>query len=437
VDLPVLLFSLALAVFTSIIFGLTPALHLVRRRGSTALRSGQREGNPGGHRVRGFLMATQIAITVALLVGTGLLGSTFQRMQQNDTGLPVETGISVPLSLDRYSFDRRRVIARAIRTNLEAIPSVSSAGSSNVTPFSGGNTSVSIAVEGRANTPENVPYVRWRAVGEGYFHALNARPVAGRLLEAADFRDAAEPVVVLGENLARRLAGTPRSAVGRRIAMGWNGTNWNRVVGVVQDVEDVAVTNNLPLTFFFPGEGGMSQLAFLVQLSDGGSSPPAAAIRQAVWDVDPTLPVPTIEPLDQSLGRVVDAPRFNVIVVGVFAGVALVISVMGVYGVTLFSVSQRSREIGVRIALGARPRRVVGMVLRHGLLLSALGILGGLVLAMALSRTIESLLYQTSPLDGAVLVAACLVTATASAMATWLPARRAGHTDPVQVLRTE
>jgi predicted permease len=439
IDVPVLLVALGLSLATSVIFGLAPILHVSRHESASVLRGGPRGAGPAGGRARAALVGAQVAITVTLLAAAGLLASTFQQMRAVDTGLPVDTALSVPVVMSgpRYENGARQQAVRQIRERLEAIPGVAAAGTTNIVPFSGANSSVNVAVDGRVNTPESAPFVRWRAIGPGFFEAAAVMATSGRLFQAADFGGRTEQVVVLGESLARRLAGGAAEAVGLRIAMGWDGTNWRRVVGVVPDIEDLAVSDEAPLTFYFPAEGAMATTTFLVRLESAATVPPMQDIRRAIWEVEPALAVPTIDPLRSRAFRSVAAPRFNLAIVGIFGAVALVIAVMGVYGVTLFSVHQRRREIGVRIALGARPGGIVRMVLGRTLAIAGVGAVAGLGIALALAGTVESILFRTSPRNPWVLIAAAAVAGTAALAAAWLPARRAGATNPVQALRAD
>jgi ABC-type antimicrobial peptide transport system permease subunit len=217
--------------------------------------------------------------------------------------------------------------------------------------------------------------------------------------------------------------------------MGWDGTNWRRIVGVVDDIEDLAISESSPLTFYMPVEGGLPTVTFLVRLESAAMAPPADEIRQAIGAVDPSLPVPVLESLDAGAGRSVAAPRFTLAIVSIFASVAFVIAIMGVYGVTLYSVQQRTREIGVRLALGARPAAVVRLILGRVAAIAAVGVVTGLVLAGALSGVLDALLFRTSPRDPVVLAAAAVLAGGAALVATWLPARRAARVDPTTAIK--
>jgi ABC-type antimicrobial peptide transport system permease subunit len=216
--------------------------------------------------------------------------------------------------------------------------------------------------------------------------------------------------------------------------MGWDGTNWRRVVGVVRDIEDIGPDEEPPLTFYFPGEGGMSAVVILFRTAAGSAPPAATAIRDLIHDIEPDLPVPAIERLDLRARRQLAGERFYFTIVGSFSIVALLLAVMGVYGVTRFSVAQRIREVCVRIALGAQPRDVVQLLLGRSLVMAAAGVVAGLVLALALTTTIESLLFDTSARDPWVFLAAAVISGAACAAATWLPARRAARISPAGIL---
>lgn len=438
VDGPVIVVALVMAVATALLFGLTPVLHVLRRDPMDALGTGGRTTTGGSARLRAFLVGGQVAVTVTLLAGAALLATSFLRMRSRDTGLPIDRTWVVPLMMSgtSYDFQSRRTAAREIRERLEALPGVAAAGVTNIRPFSGANTATNLNVEGRPSSPDEAPFVRWRIVDQSYFAAMEMAPIEGRLFRSSDFDEESEAVVVVTRSLARRLFGDePGAAVGRRIATSWNGTNWRRIVGVVPDVEDVAISLEPPRTLFFPAVGGWSQVVFMVRFD--GDPLSRRRLQEAVWQVEPGLPVPVVEPLSAALDDVVATPRFNLFILAIFAGVALVLAVMGVYGVTLFAVRRRLREIGVRIALGSREGEVVRLMLGRGLRVAGLGTAAGVLLALGLSRFIETLLFETAPRDPGALLAAAVVALVASGLATWLPARRASRVDPVEVLAAE
>jgi predicted permease len=434
-DMWATLFAAGVGVVTGVIFGMTPVAFAAKRDPASALRTGRGLAGGPGERVRSLLVAGQVALTVALLVGAGLLGSTFLRLQLTDTGLPVERVWSVPLMMARYSVEERASAAGAVRRRLAALPGVRAAGSTSTLPFGMGGTVNTIAVEGRPSTAESAPFVRWRLAGEGFFDAIDAHALEGRLFEPVDFRADAEPVVVVGSSLARLVAGDERSAVGRRIAIGWDGTNWRRIIGVVRDVEDLRPQEQPPLTFYLPGVGVMSTVVMLVRV-EGPPAIDATAIRDAIHDLEPGLPVPSVERLEQSEDRRLAGERFQFLLVAAFSLIALVLAIIGVYGVTRYSVTQRVREVCVRMALGARPADVVRLLLGRSLVTAWCGVAAGLVLALALSTTIESLLFRTSARDPLAFLGAAAIAALACLLATLIPARQASRTPPATMLST-
>ena len=434
----VVLFAVGVALACALLFGLAPVLHLLR----DALSARAGRGHGGGRasdRVRHALVAGQVALSLTLLVGAAALGRSFLALQDVDAGLPLENAVVVPLMMsgDRYTMDERAVARTAMVDALEALPGVEAVGSTNVLPFSGMNTVVNINVEGRPTTPDRSPFVRWRAVSPGFLEAAGKIPLAGRGLRPADFDRDAEDVVVLSATLARMLFDDPADAVDQRIAMSWNGANYRRVVGVVPDLEDQSVREAAPALFFFPDPGMLTWVNMLVRFEDGAAAPSAAAVREAIWSVDPGLPVPSVERLDERFRGSVAGFGFNLLVMGVFASVALVLSLLGIYGVVLFAVERRTREIGVRMALGARPEGVVRLVLAQGLRLAGAGVAVGVVLSLVLARYLDALLFRTdatAPLQ--IAVPAVLLALTALA-ATWLPAHRATRIDPREALGAE
>jgi len=434
----VIVLTTVISLVTGLIFGLLPAFGS-KRSETNALRSGARTTGRAGERLRRALVAGQVAATVALLVGAVLLGTSFLRMQNTDVGFKLASTQVVPLMLsgDRYSPEERRAATDAIRARLEAIPGVSTAGYSNVRPFSGMNTSVSLTVEGEPTSPEEAPFVSWRLAGPGYFQTAGLERRAGRLFEPLDYDTDAAQVVVLTQALAELLFDSESSAVGKRIAMGWNGTNWRTVIGVIDDFQDTRVAEEPSRTFFMPANGGWAWTNFLVRSESSSTAPSAQTIREAIWSVEPTLPVPSVQTLEASHDAVIAGPRFNLTIMTVFGVVALLLSVMGVYGVTLFAVSRRTQEIGIRLALGAKPESVVRMLLLQGVRLAVIGVGTGLALAVALSGFVESLLFDTPARDPRGLLIAGAVAFLAVVGSTLLPALRATRIEPSTALAAD
>lgn len=433
----VILFSAAVALMAAVLFGLTPVLHVLRD--ALSARGGAGTTGGKGHRLRGALVTAQVALSVTLLFGAGALGRSVLALQEADPGLPTEHAAVVPLMMsgDRYTQDERRATRDAIVGALAGLPSVVGVGSTNVLPFSGMSTMIDVNVDGRPSDPDTAPFVRWRAVSSGFFEATELTPMAGRTLQGSDYDEDGEMVIVLTEAMARLLFGDPRAAVGERIGMGWDGRNYRRVVGVVRDVEDRALEAAPPPVFFIPDPGVMPWVNLVLRFRPDVPAPSERMIREAVWSVDPGLPVPSVQSLGDRFHESVAGYGFNLLIVASFAAVALILALLGIYGLVLFSVERRTREIGVRIALGARPERVARLVLGQGFRLTAAGIAVGIALSAALARFLQALLFGVEAAHPLHFGAPAVILAVVALAATWAPARRATRIAPREALVSE
>jgi putative ABC transport system permease protein len=436
IDSLVLLFAVAVTMAAGLLFGVAPAAHALRVDVRGALAEDGRTTTGRSDRLRDLLVSAQVAVAFALLVGVGLLVSSLARLNAEDPGLAVSDMLVVPLVLpwDRYDTDDRTRVLRETEEHIAAIPGVNAVGFVNIAPFGNWNTAVDLSVEGMTFPDDAAPFARWRTVTARYFDAAGIRIVAGRALELGDGGpgdDAGAAVVTVA--MAERIWGSVANALGRRFAMSRNSTNWMRVVGVAANVEDRIITEASSPLFFFQ-DGGWWDAMTLIVRAEQSAAALAPAIRQAVWNVDADLPVPTVEPLSDRLGRQAAGPRFRMMLMSAFGVVALTLALMAVYGVTHLAVSRRTREIGIRLALGAHLGGIVRMMLAHSIVLALAGIALGIVLALTGARAMHALLFRTSPLDPTVLVGAAVLVLGASLLAAWIPARRALRVDPVSVL---
>jgi len=432
VDGGVLAFAAFVAGLAALVFGFAPAL--------AASASGIREAAAGlrttgaKSRTRDVLVVAELALAMTLLIGAGLLVSSFLRLQRADLGLDTEL-VAVPLALPqgRNQGELGRLVL-AIEERVAAIPGVVAVGATNVSPLSGGSTAIDLSVEGRASGPGETRSARWRSVTPGFFRASGVALVRGRALRPADYATDAEAVVVVTGALARDLFGK-EDPIGRRIAMGVNGDNWRRIVGISEDVRDVALAEPPQPTFFMP-ELGWPWMTLLVRAQRDPAAL-ATPVRKAIWSVNANLPVPTVEPMSARVATAVLRPRFQMIVMAGFALVALLLAAVGIYGVISQLVASQTREIGVRLALGAAPAGILRRVLTRGATLVGAGLLLGAVASFALARTMGSLLFETEPADPLTFLGVAGVLAAVGLASVLLPARRAARVEPLRALRAE
>jgi putative ABC transport system permease protein len=438
----VLWFAFALSVVTGLLVGALPALSLVRRRGSTSLSAmdlhqASRAGTTG---VRRALVVAEVALSMTLLVGAGLVIKSFNRLVHVDPGFDAENLVYVSLNLPAYAYDApgaRLSFFRDVEERLSAVPGVEAASLAGGLPPNGAySVRVELSAEGQDASQEGQPFFLPRVhVQGGYFEVMRIPLVAGRTFDATD--DAESRSAIVDVDLARFLWGE-ESPLGKRFRWEEDG-DWHTVVGVVGDVKLLGQDDRMGTFEIYhplvPSEM-RSFMSFAVRTS---LDPPEVmpAIRAAVWELDPDQPITVLETADRALAESVDEPRFLVTLMTIAAALALALVAVGVYGVLSFAVGQRTRELGVRVALGAPTSGLRRMVLRDGLLLTGVGVAIGLGGAIGLSRVIRSLLFHVEPTDPVTLTVVAGVMIATAAVACYFPARRATKVDPMVVLRAE
>jgi putative ABC transport system permease protein len=448
----VLLFATGVACFAGLAFGLLPALHLARPNLHTALRAGARVLAPGGQRMREVLLIGELALATMLLVGAALLFASFSRLRATDIGFAPENVLAVPVALtsryyagcppegDECSRDagNERLLAfmRSARERLEAMPGVRRVGATNITPLAGGSTGMEIRAEGYtpANASESA-WADWRAVTAGFFEASGLPIVRGRGFTLAEEADGTGGVIV-SETLARRYW-PDQDPLGKRIAFGTRSENWQTVIGVARDMRDTQLDVDPRQVAYLPYGAIVWPSMTLLIRTDRNPDALTNEVRRVLWSIDPALPLPDVRPLNSYRMEALAGSRFSLLLMGVFAGSALLLGILGVYGVTYFSVMRRTREFGVRLALGARRREVLAIVLRGATRPVLIGVLLGLGGARLLSGVVEALLFGTSPVDARLYAAAGVVLAAVALCASALPAWRATRVDPRQALAAE
>jgi len=439
-DLTVLGFTLAITALTGVVFGIIPALRFSAPNVTAALGGGGRAGIEGGSRtrLRATLVVGQVALTLVLLVGAGLLLRSFARLSDVDVGFRSDGLLTMEYRLPRNKYPegaQQWEVHRRIVERVREVPGVRRAALVRGLPFSGNGGNADLEVVGQA-PPEKPPRARANTVDTAYFETMGIPLLRGRVFDDHDV--AGSPLVaVVSRSLAERLW-PGADPLGQRIRfLGQEPPPVAEVVGVVGDTKQYGLDEQ-DLGFVY-GVQAQNPGIFntLAVRTEGDPMALAGAVRSALWSVDPEQPVWKIRTQQSLVERAKGAPRFLAQLMGGYAILALLLAAVGLYGVTSYSVAQRTREIGVRMALGADAAEVRRIVLGRGLRLAGLGLVLGLLGALALGRVVQSLLYATSPADAVTLLSVALLLLAVAGLASYLPARRATRVDPVVALRYE
>jgi putative ABC transport system permease protein len=407
------------------------------------LREAVRGGTGGrrAQRMRRALVAGQIALVVVLLTGAGLLIRSFMHLQRVDLGFRPDHLLTMRFSMPRAKYPTPQAIAAFQSTLLERtrqIPGVQGAALVSDIFLSATPTSTNFSIEGRELTPDeqNVE-VPVDAVSADYFKVMGIPLRRGRTFTAADNLDAS-PVVIINETMARRLWPN-EDPLGKRIRYGGNQSTapFMTIVGVVADMRRTGFDAPVRYETFRPNTQRTLSSLLLVLRTAGDPLTMVAPVRAGFRSIDPEQPLFEIASMDQLLSSMVAQRRFSMALLGIFAALALVLGVVGVYGVTSYLVTQRTREVGVRLALGAQPSQVVGLVVRQGMTVAAVGLVGGIVGALIAGRFMTGLLFGVGPYDLATLAGVTVLIALATLAANWVPALRAANVDPLTALRSD
>jgi len=446
IDLWVLAFTLGVSILAVFIFALAPMAQLREGNLATGLHGASlRTTGAGGHLLRKGLVVTEIALAVVLIVGSGLMIRAFWKLRNVELGFDPTNVLSFTVALPgrAYPVPEQLRFSHTLREKLAALPGVKSAAMSSGLPPLRQINANDTGIEGFVPTPDgpaqNVDY--WNIISEEYFKTLGVRVVEGRALEPSDRNENAQRVAVINQAMARRFwQGSP---IGRRVnPQVSNQPNWFTVVGVVEDTKNIGVDKPAGTELYFLDQqvaqlfGGNTRQNFTVRAT-GDPALVAAAVRGAVRDIDPALPIFGMQAMTDLVAVSLVRPRFLSILLGSFSAIALVLAAVGIYGVMAYSVSQRTQEIGVRMALGARSSDVMKMVLTQGTKLAAVGVGLGLAGAFALTRLMSTLLFEVSVTDPATFTAVVALLAAVALLACYVPARRATKVDPMVALRIE
>lgn len=450
IDVSVLLFTVAVSLLASLLFGSIPILKYSRPRLGSGLREGGRlvSESRERHRVRNALVVIQIALALVPLISSGLMIRSFRALTE------VEPGFVGPAEVQTFRVtitpeeipDPEKVtrMQEAILRRIAAVPGVVCAAFANAVPMDGSRWTDPVYTQDRTYSPGELPFRRLKFVAPGFFQTLGIRFVAGRDFTWPDLYQRI-PVAIVSENFAREYWHDPDSALGKLIRVTSN-DDWRQIIGVVADVHDDGMNQDAPKTAYWPTflknfESGPvyihRDVAFVLRSPLAGSESLMREVRQAVWSVDSNLPVADTRTLDSFYDRSMARTTFTLVMLAIAAAMALLLGTVGLYGAIAYSISQRTREIGIRIAVGARRNQLIGMFVRRGLLLAAMGIACGLVLAIIAMRSMAALFFRVRPVDPLTYIMISLGLLWMAVLASYIPSRRTATIDPIQALRAE
>ena len=440
-DGQMLLFAAAVTIGTGVLFGLFPAIHSTRPDLAAVMKGhdGKTSGTRAAARFRVSLATTQIALSMALLVAAGLFTRSLFNISRVDLGLDIDNLVTFGLSpeLNGYTPERTRMLFEQLEDRLAATPGVVSVTSSLVPALGGSNWGTSVRVQGFQSGPDIDSGARYNEVGAGYFKTMGIPLISGREFTRADSLKAPK-VAIVNEAFAKKF-NLGRDAVGSMMSSDGDDESLDtQIVGLVQDAKYSEVKGQVPPLFFRPyaQDERLGSAAVYVRTSlDPGQF--LATLPQVVAQLDPNLPLENLRTMPQQVRQNVFFDRFITLLSAAFAALATLLAAIGLYGVLAYTVAQRTREIGLRMALGAEPARVRGMILRQVALMTVVGGAIGLAGAVWIARLAESLLFEMKGHDPAVLVGAAIVLTAVSLLAGFLPARRASKIDPMRALRYE
>ena len=438
IDSTVLLFAVVLTVVTGLLFGIAPAFHAAKTDLNEVLKQVTRASSGARPRLRNGLAAAELALATILLIGAGLLSQSLLRLQHVSLGFRSDRLLTFQISLPRtkYPIEKSTVFYRTLLESLRATPGVRAAAASSGIPFgNGAYTQTPIATTGPSPLPpETAIPTDWRVVTPGFFQAMNIPVLRGRDFTDADAPAGAPLVVIVSQTTAKRFWGDA-DPIGHSLHRQSDLARQYTVVGVVGDVRQAALSQESP-AIYYPSLGLVGSMGVVVR-TDPPPTSLLPVVRQKVHDLDPGLPMSSVRTMDEWVSNNAAQPRLNAILLAVFAGVAMLIAAIGIYGVLAYSVNQRTREIGLRMALGAPRGRVLRLIIREGMVVGAIGIGAGIVGALGFSRVLASLVFDVpvrDPLTYLVVAFALTIVAFAACV---IPARKASRVDPMVALRCD
>ncbi|MGH9815692.1 MAG: ABC transporter permease [Candidatus Acidiferrales bacterium] len=438
VDGAVLLFTLGVALLTSFLFGLVPALQASRPDLSDALKEGGRSsGGAGRNRLRSALVVAEVALCLVVVVGASLLLRSFVRLQAVDAGFQTENAVSMDLSNLGNDAARRIVLMEELYGRLRVLPGVTAAGETSRLPLAGiaGNPTSNLQIEKRPVPRGQEPQIDFRRASRDYFLAMGIPLLAGRMFQESDGSGDDVPLVAIINQAAAEKFFPGEDPLSQRIQMG--GGAWFRIIGIVGNIRHLGLdTRPRPEGYMHVLQGPLNNPQLVVRTA-GDPVPAIAGIRGVIRSLDPNVVISRVATMEQVRYESLAAPRFNTVLFGVFAALALALGLVGIYGVMAYTVTQRTHEIGVRMALGAARVDVLRMVVSHGMKLAGAGAVIGLLGAFASTRVMRALLYETSPTDPLTFAVVVVLLSAVALLACIVPALRATRVDPLVALHYE
>ena len=447
VDARVLLFTLGVSVLTAVVFGGVPALLAARAKPGETLSDVARDtaGGTSGRHVRRVLVVSEVALAVVLLVGAGLLIRTFQLLRQVETGFDTQNLLTmkVVLPMPKYAKPEARwAFYDEMLRRTKEVPGIESAGMITFLPLSFNGMNFSFTVEGQAPTDDmKLPFALCRVVSPDYFRAMGIPLQRGRFFDAHDRADS-QPVALVNRRFAEQYW-PGEDPTGKRLKIGPldSPNQWLTIVGVVGDVRQAGLYGDVRRDLYLPyaqdRRGFIAPRDLVVRTKGGDTASVAGAVRQAIWSVDKDQPISNVRTMDQVFAAAISQERFQALLLGLFAALAMVLACVGLYGVISYSVAQRTHEIGVRMALGARPLDVLRLVLRQGMTLTIAGLVVGVAVGLAATRVLSDMLFGVTPRDPVTFIGVPVLLLLVAFLACYIPARRATRIDPLVALRYE
>jgi putative ABC transport system permease protein len=443
IDAQVLAFTIAIAVLTGLVFGLVPALQSSKPNLNQTLKEGRGAGEATRRRrLRNVLVVAEIALALMLMVGAGLLMKSFYNLIHVDPGFNATNVVTMRVALPRTRYPERHQPAAffaQLTERVSGLPGVEAAAGISTLPLGGGGTDSDFIIEGRpeAGPGEQQPVAWYSSVTPAYFNAMGVKLIKGRLFTEQDRADSPRAVII-AETMARRYF-PGEEPLGKRIGnrSGPSEILWREIVGVVADVKHFGLETSARPTMYLPHGQSPARLMILTVRASSDPMNLAAAVRREVTSLDSNLAVSNVRTMEQVVGESVAAPRFTLLLLGIFAGLAMILAAVGIYGVISYSVTQRTHEIGLRMALGAGASDVLKMVVGQGALLALIGVAIGLAGAFGVTRLMSTLLFNVSATDPLTFALIATLLVGVALAASFIPARKAAKVDPMAALRCE